>query len=180
MKITSISLAVVVCVGTLFAQRGPFDRGPRAELFQADQLKDYLGLSDQQLQDLKGVQSSFRDAAQPLMQQIAEKMRAVRQALKQDPNADVSQLRTDIAGLQTGVQNLRAQYRVQAQNYLTGEQTAKLAALQKALELMPAAHQAVGLNLLEPPEGFPAGAVGPQFRGPRGMGGPAFRVPPAQ
>ncbi len=180
MKITSVSLAVLVCVGALFAQRGPFGGGPRAELFRADQLKDYLGLSDHQLQDLKSVQSSFREAAQPLMQQIAEKMKAVREALKQDPNADVSQLRTDIAGLRDSVQNLRAEYRVRAQNYLTSEQTAKLAALQKALELMPAAHQALGLNLLEPPEGFPAGAVGPQFRRPRGMGGPAFRVPPAQ
>ncbi len=180
MKITSVSLAVLVCVGALFAQRGPFGGGPRVELLRADQLKDYLGLSDQQLQDLKGVQSAFRDAAQPLMQQIAEKMKAVREALRQDPNADVSQLRADIAGLQNSMQNLRAEYRIRGQNYLTGEQTAKLAALQKALELMLAAHQAVGLNLLEPPEGFPAGAAGPQFRGPRGMGGPGFRVPPAQ
>ncbi|NWG13690.1 MAG: Spy/CpxP family protein refolding chaperone [Acidobacteria bacterium] len=180
MKIKTLSLAALLCAGGLFAQRGPFGGGPRPGVFPVDQLKEYLGLSDQQLQDLKRVQSSLRDASEPLMQQIAEKMKSLRETLRQDPNADVSRLKSDIAKLQSDVQSLRAQYKTQALGYLTGDQTAKLAALKKAFELMPAAHQAVGLNLLDPPAGVPRGGVGPQFRGPGGMAGPGIGAPPRQ
>jgi len=74
------------------------------------------------------------------------------------------------------VKELRAQYGSQAQKILTEEQRTSLAALQKALDLMPTVRQAIGLNLLEGPEGFPGGFGGPEFFRGRGPGG----APPVQ
>jgi hypothetical protein len=55
---------------------------------------------------------------------------------------------------------------------LTDEQKTSLASLQKVLDLMPTVHQAIGLNLLEGPEGFPGGFGGPEFFRGHGPGAP--------
>jgi Spy/CpxP family protein refolding chaperone len=172
MKIATVSLAMLLSIAVVFAQQGPFGGGPRMGAVQTDQLKSFLNLSDQQLQDLKNVQTSFRDAAHPLMQQIREKAQTLRQTLQQDSNADVTQLKADLASLQNQVKGLRAQYRSQAQGLLTEEQKTTLATLQKALDLIPTVHQAIGLNLLEGPEGFPGGFGGPESMRGRGPGAP--------
>jgi Spy/CpxP family protein refolding chaperone len=172
MKIATVSFALLLAAGTAFAQRGMWGGGPGMGAAATDQLKAYLNLSDAQLQQITGIQSSFRDAARPLMQQMREKAQTLRQTLKADPNADVTQLEADLAGLRTQVSDLRAQYRTQADNVLTEDQKANLANLQKALELMPAAHQAIGLNLLEGPEGFAGGFGGHRFFRGRGPAAP--------
>jgi Spy/CpxP family protein refolding chaperone len=172
MKIATVSLAMLLSVAVVFAQQGPFGEGPRMGAGQTDQVKSFLNLSDQQLQDLKNLQTSFRDAAHPLMQQIREKAQTLRQTLQQDSNADVAQLKADLASLQGQVKDLRTQYRNQALAVLTEQQKTSLATLQKALEMMPTARQAMGLNLLEGPEGFPGGFGGPEFLRGRGPGAP--------
>lgn len=179
MKIFKVPLAVLLCAGMLVAQQGAPDRG-RRNMMQTDQLRAYLGLTDQQMQELQGVQSSFREAARPLMQQIADKANALRQARQQNPvdSALVSQLQGDLKGLRDQVESLRTQYRTQAQGFLTADQKAKLDALEKALELMPAARQAVGLNLLEAPAGAAEWAPGPMPRGRRAGGGLPAGAPP--
>lgn len=176
MKIATVSFALLLTASTAFAQSGMWGRGPGMGAAATDQVKAYLNLSDAQLQQITGLQSSFREAARPLMQQMREKAKTLRQTLKNDPNADVTQLKADMASLRSQVKDLRAQYRTQADNVLTEDQKASLATLQKALELVPTAHQAIGLNLLEGPEGFAGGFGGPRFFRGRGRG-PA--APPA-
>lgn len=163
MKISTVTLAVLLAAGVVFAQQGPFGGEGRMGVVQTDQVKAFLSLSDQQLQALSGIQTSFREAAHPLMQQIREKAQTLRQTLQQDRNADVTQLKADLAGLQDQVKDLRAQYRRQSLQILTDEQKTSLASLQKLLDLMPTVHQAIGLNLLEGPDGFPGGFGGPEF-----------------
>jgi len=179
MRITVGCLSVLLGAVTLFAQEGPFGRGGRMIPARTDEVQAFLSLSDQQVKDLSAVRNTFRDAARPLMQQIGEKMRALRDAREQDPNsALVTQLRADLADLQKQEQTLRAQYRSQAQAILTEQQKSKLAALQQALELMPVARQAAGLNLLDAPQDFPGGPGGAWMGGPRPQGGLRSGAPP--
>lgn len=179
MRITAGCLSLLLGAMTLFAQQGPFGRGGGMMMARTDEVQAFLGLSDQQVKDLNAVRSTFRDAARPLMQQIGEKMKALRDAREQDPNsATVTQLKADLADLQKQEQTLRSQYRSQAQAILTGQQKSKLAALQQALELMPVARQAVGLNLLDAPQDFPGGPGGAWMGGPRPHGGLGPEVPP--
>ncbi len=172
MRIATVLFAVLLVAGAAFAQQGPAAAAPHRGLVQTDLIKSFLNLSDQQVQDLTGIETSFRDAARPLMQQMREKGQTIRQTLQQDPQADISQLQSDLASLRTQIKDLRAQYQAQAQKVLTEDQKTSLASLQKALELMPTAHQAMALNLLEQPEGFPGGFGGGQPFARRGRGAP--------
>jgi len=179
MKIVTVWMVVLLCCGVLPADQRPFDRAPRADGIQADQLKTYLGLSDQQLQDLKALQGQFREAARPIAEQLGEKAKELRQARQQDPvdEALVSRLQAEIAGLQSQVAVLRTQFQSHAQGVLTADQMARLAALEQALALVPAAHQAAALNLLDAPEGAPGRGMGPQSGGRRNPGGPPAGFP---
>ncbi len=172
MRIATVLFAVLLVTAAVFAQQGPAAGTPHRGMVQTDLIKSFLNLSDQQVQDLTGIESSFREAARPLMQQMREKGQTLRQTLQQDPKADISQLQSDLANLRTQIKNLHTQYQSQAQNVLTPEQKTNLATLQKALELMPTIHQAMGLNLLERPEGFPGGFGGGQFSMRHGRGAP--------
>jgi Spy/CpxP family protein refolding chaperone len=173
MKITTMSLAALLCAGALLAQQGSPKWGQRPNGAPTDKVKAFLNLTDQQVQDLTAVQVSFRQAARPLRQQMEEKAKAQRQASAQNPvdSALVTQLQADLASLRTQQQSLHATYRTQALNILSDQQKTGLANLQQALDLMPAAHQAAGLNLLELPQGFQGGPGARRFgRGPRPAG----------
>jgi len=179
MKIAGVCLAVLLGAVLLFALQGPFERGRGMNAVPTDRVQTFLSLSDQQLQDLKAVQSSFREAAAPMMQKIGEKMRALREAVEQDPDsALVTQLKAELADLRTQEQNLRSQYRAQAEAILTSQQKTRLAVLQQALELMPIIRQATGLNLLDAPQDFPGGPGGARMGGPPPLGGLRTGAPP--
>jgi len=173
MKITTTLLSVLFCGGVLLAQPGPRDRGPMAMVPQTDPLKAFLSLTDAQLQSLKDVQKAERDAAEPVMEQIAAKSKELREALHQNPvdQAQVDKLKAALADLQKQLQSLRDQFQPQALNILNAQQKTALATLQKALELIPAAQQAVFFNLLDSPQGAPGGFGPTGHRGPGMMGG---------
>ncbi len=162
MKITYVALAVLAGVAALFSQGRFGPPGPPP----ADEVKAYLTLTDQQLQDLASIQSSLRTAQEPLVQQLREKMQALREALRADTvdSALVTQLKAAIASLQAELQSVRAPYRTKALAVLTDKQKASLASLQQALDLMQTAYEAAALNLLDRPEGFPGGPGGPPPR----------------
>ena len=171
-KILTVSLAVLLCSGVALAQRG-FRSEADSATIPLDQLKTYLNLTDQQLQNLKSIQSDFRDAAGPITQQIRETSQALREAMQQNDTANAAKYQAALDALQKDLAALRSQYRVKAVNILTNDQKGKLALLQQALDLMPVAQQAGSLNLLE----MPAGG-GPGFRQPGMRGrGPGERRP---
>jgi Spy/CpxP family protein refolding chaperone len=119
-----------------------------------DALKEYLALTDSQVTQLKELRTKRFEAAKPIMEQIRTKSQELRTLLDSanpDP-AKVGQLTVEIKNLREQLKNLRTSDQDSALAILTPEQRTKLKALEDALKLMPAAHQAVGLGLLEAPQ----------------------------
>lgn len=153
MKIVKVSLAVLLLAGMALAQQGAAGRGQmRAQ--PAGALKDYLKLTDDQIASIRAVRAATRETLNPMAQQLKQKSQALREALKADPidsNA-VSGLRKEIAALRDQIKAARTEAGTKTRSVLDATQLGLLAELEKVLTLQAAAHQAVGLNLLEPPE----------------------------
>jgi Spy/CpxP family protein refolding chaperone len=180
MKFKAILVAAVLSAGTLLAQTGPIKRGPRGEA-NLDALKQFLELSDQQVEELKAARKDFfANEVRPTMEQIREKRLALREEMQREsPNAAiVGQLQVEIAELGNQIKEKQAGQAEQLRGMLTDTQRTKLAELEQAASLLPAMHQARALSLLEAPEGGPGAGMGPGMgpfggrggfgRGPRG------------
>jgi Spy/CpxP family protein refolding chaperone len=116
-------------------------------------LKAFLNLSDAQIQGLVQLQQQKGQTLQPLVQQstqIQQKLQQVLAAPSPDPAA-VGQLVIAMAALSQQFQQTAASFQQQAANSLQPDQKTKLPPLQLALELHPAALQAVSLGLLNAP-----------------------------
>jgi hypothetical protein len=120
---------------------------------QPPDLKVFLNLSDSQFQGLVQLQQQKGQALQPLVQQAAQIEQKLQQILAA-PNPDavtVGQLVIAIANLRQQIQQIAASFQQQASNLLQSDQKTKLPPLYLALELHPAALQAVSLGLLNAP-----------------------------
>ena len=121
---------------------------------QPPDLKVFLNLSDGQIQGLVQLQQQKGQALQPVVQQAAETQQRLQQVLEA-PNPDpaiVGQLVIAIAALRQQIQQIAGgSFQQQASNLLQSDQKTKLPPLQLALELHPAALQAVFLGLLNAP-----------------------------
>jgi hypothetical protein len=119
-----------------------------------------LQLSDQQVQSITALQSSFRDTVKPIHQQIMTKEQELKQEMaKASPDsAVVAQLMVDVKNLRSQIKTARAGQQPQLLALLSDGQKSSLASLQQALSLQQAAHQAAGLGLIDAPQGaFPGG-----------------------
>jgi len=138
-----------------------------------DALKAFLGLTDAQVQQLTELRRSHPEAMKPFAEQLQAKAQALREEMsKTNPDAaKVGQLMVEMKAIREQMRAERVKLNDQAKALLNEAQKAKLAELEKAMELAPAIRQAIGLGLLSGPEG--AGA-GPGWRGPGmpGLGGP--------
>lgn len=177
------ALTIASC---LFGQPGP---GPAADQQPATPtaLITALTLNDTQVASLTQLQTQKRAQIQPIAQQLADKQKAIHDALAKDApdvNAIAAAL-VQAAALQKQIKAIESSYTAQALAILTAAQKTKLAELEKALALQDAVRQAIGFDLLTPPEPpagagpgagrSPAGMPGPGmmgFRGPMGMRGP--------
>jgi len=120
---------------------------------QPPDLKAVLNLSDSQIQGLVQIQLQKGQTLQPAVQQVAQAQQKLQQILA-SPNPDpatVGQLVIAMASLGQQVQQIAVSFQQQASNLLQSDQQIKLAPLQLALELHPAALQAVSLGLLNAP-----------------------------
>jgi len=150
-------------------------------------LKTFLGLTDAQVTQLRELRQQERQALRSVVQQVAEKHRALREALQAgstDATA-LGQLLVDIQNLRKQIQSTNENFRSQALALLTADQKAKLAQLEAAAKLAPAIRQAAALNLLAPPAGAGFGlglgrlglGLGPEAPAAGMMGvGPAMRM----
>lgn len=137
--------------------------------------KQYLGLSDPQMQSLQTIVRNKDQAQQALWQQIGEKNRQLYQLLDAGTGSatQIGQLMLDIRNLEKQTPTLEAPYRQQALNVLTPDQKTKLGKLDEALKLQGTASQAAMLLLLEYPriglpvpfEGGGIGSTSPGFSG---------------
>lgn len=140
-----------------------------------DALKAFLGLTDAQVQQLTELRRSHPEAMKPYAEQLQTKAQALREEmLKANPDAaKVGQLMVEMKAIREQMRAERVKLNDQAKALLTEAQKAKLAELEKAMELAPAIRQAIGLRLLNGPEGVGAGSGrrGPGLLGP-GAAGP--------
>lgn len=144
-------------------------------------LKEALGLTDQQMQQLLDLRKQAAEDNRAVVEQIRAKRQELA-TLMQAANPDAAkagQLLVDIKKLEDQRRAKLEEFRTKALALLTAEQKQKLADLEKALTLGPAARQAVGLGLIVPPQGAPGmfGAPGrlAPIRGLRSGRGAAMR-----
>jgi len=137
---------------------------------QLTALKDYLGLTDQQVQQITDMRRkaaeenrTLAEQARTIRQQIADLMKSA----NPDP-ARIGQLHLDLRKLHEQRLARLEQVRTQALTVLNAEQKQKLADLEKALSLGPAARQAAALGLIAPPQRGAGAGAGRPF-GLRGM-----------
>jgi Spy/CpxP family protein refolding chaperone len=121
-------------------------------------VKQYLNLSDSQLQALEDVQKNRAAADQAIYKQISDKQMAINNLLASGSNdaLQVGQLTLDINNLRKQVRTSSAQFRDPALAVLTPDQKSRLPGLTSAMQLQPTASQAVSLDLID-------GATGPQI-----------------
>lgn len=169
MKLTWI--AVLTIAGAVaFAQPAAPQTPP-----SPDELKTALGLSDAQVTALQQLEGQKRTQIQPVGQQLADKQKALHDALeKATPDANaIAAILIQIQSLQNQIKTINTSFQTQATATLTADQKTKLQALQTAQALREAVQQAEGLNLLARPEEPAAGGPGPRrVAGPQGP--PAF------
>jgi Spy/CpxP family protein refolding chaperone len=121
-----------------------------------EDLKQALGLTDAQLQQLQALQRTKQMASQAIYQQIGAKQKQLNDMLNSDkPDAQtLGQLEIDMANLRKQTMGT-ASVKDQALAILTDAQKAKLADLQNAMKLQRAAGEALGLGLIDPPPQAP-------------------------
>ena len=115
-------------------------------------LVQYLGLSDAQLQSLLAIQTSRNSANQAIYKQINDKQTTINNLIAAGSNdaLQIGPLTIDINNLRKQLQTSGAPFRDQALAVLTVDQKTKLAGLTNALQLQPAAYQAISLDLIDP------------------------------
>ncbi len=129
------------------------------------ELKRYLNLDDAQIQQINQARREALQGTQPPAKQLVQAQRELREML-QSPNPDpaaIGKKTLEVQSLREQLRNSRQTVSQAVLNVLTPDQRAKLADLEQAIKLAPAARQAVQLGLIEPPE-RPAERIGPARR----------------
>jgi Spy/CpxP family protein refolding chaperone len=149
-------LLLILTTGVLLAQAPPpaGAPGPGAQARPAmAALKTFLGLTDQQVEQLVQLRREQQETVRPIREQAAATQKALQDALAaSSPDAAaVGKLTLDLRNLRQQVQQINENYRNQALGLLDDAQKAKLQNLQRLVRLLPAVHAATALNLLLPP-----------------------------
>jgi Spy/CpxP family protein refolding chaperone len=124
---------------------------PPNEAFQ--ELKTALGLSDSQLEQLRKILEERSIASRQISEQIFQKQTELNNLLRSGSRdaTRIGQLTIDIHLLRMQPPAPDEQWRQRALTVLTPEQRVKLGPFDQAMKLSTTAHQAVTLNLIDPP-----------------------------
>ena len=148
--------AIIVCGQVNSGNVGIAIFPPPAQAFE--EIKQYLALSDTQVNQLRSLLDERTAAAQEIYRQIEAKQTELNVLLRSGSRdlSRIGQLTIDIHTLSTQAPPPSDQWRQKALAVLTPEQRVKLGPLDQALKLSTPAHQAVTLNLVDaPPAGRP-------------------------
>lgn len=117
------------------------------------EIKQYLSLTDAQMQSLQAIQDSRDQASQNIYNQISQKNQTLYQILNSDSGsaAQLGQLLLDIHNLEKQLPLVDGPYKTQSLAVLTADQKAKLPKLSEALQLQATAGQAGMLLLIDYP-----------------------------
>lgn len=154
----AVVVLTVVSGAALWAQDAQRPAAPPPPARQAiAALRNQLGLTDQQVQQLTQLRREQEQVLQPLRQQIQEKAKALRDLMaapSPDP-AVVGSLTLELRNLRQQVRQTNETYHERALAVLTPEQKTKLENLQnaarRAARIGPAVRAATLLNLILPP-----------------------------
>ena len=135
MRLTTLLVTGALAVSTLAAQPGP--RGERQRGPQVDQIKSYLGLSEEQIQQFQTLRQSFRESVRTIMEDTRAKRQQLREELaRESPSPTiVGDLTVQLRQVRQQVGEKRKEFGEQARALLTEEQKTKLAALEEAKAL---------------------------------------------
>jgi len=168
-------LVLVVAAATAMFAQGPGGlhmHGMAAHSTTA--VQNYLNLTSAQISSLQQLRQSEMAALKPIYEQIRP-LRETLRTQEEGSSADatgVGQTVLSIKSLEQQAAPIRASFQQQALAVLTAAQKTQLAALQNAMSLMPAMHEAMSLNLLTPPTSGPGSAeFGPEMMPPGRFGG---------
>lgn len=123
----------------------------------ADQLKTYLNLTDGQIAGLQQVQTRKQEAERKIYEEMQQKSQALNAMLEMNSTdaARIGQLMIEIQKLRKQLPVSGEPYRSQALAVLSADQRTKLPALVQAMQLQPAAYQAISFNLFDHPDSGP-------------------------
>ncbi len=116
-----------------------------------ERIRSFLALTDGQLQQLQQIQQQAGASIEALLASSEQKEQALRSALSA-ASPDAGAVGRAVLDTQTGhkqAQQIRETARQNAIAVLTPDQRQKLQALSDAMALVPAAHEAGGLGLLQ-------------------------------
>jgi len=148
MNLKTIAIAGLLGAGLMFAQPG--ERGWRGP--QPDALKQFLNLTDGQVQQIRDVTKQQMEGVKPIADQMREKGNALRDEMKKESpdQAKVGQLSVDLKNLREQLKSKRAARGDSLSAVLTPDQREKLKSLEEAAKLGPAVRQAAALGLITP------------------------------
>jgi hypothetical protein len=137
------------------------DKGTGSPVAAYTELKQYLSLTDAQLQSLQTILDNRSQAVQNIYTQISQKNQTLSQLLNSDSGtaAQLGQLLLDIRSLQKQLPLNDAPYKTQAVGVLAADQKAKLPKLAEAPQLQATAGQAGMLLLIDAPVTGPPGIL---------------------
>ncbi len=173
MRNVTLAFLPLVAMGAALAQ-GPMGPGAPAAF---SELKQYLGLTDAQVQQMQQARQQMHSNFQTLATQIREKRQALSTQLDSGTAdaAAVGRTVLEIQALHKQQLQARETLRQNVTALLTAEQKTKLKNLEQTAELMAPVRQAMALGLLAPaaPGGIgrrgPFGGIGPAVPMGRGM-----------
>jgi len=163
MRSIRLFLIISICAVALMAQGRPWagQNAPGAPALAA--VKEYLGLSDSQIQQLQDLRKQQIEETQSIRQQIREKNQelvTLRRQTNPDPTR-VGQLVLELQRLREQLRNINQNYHERALALLDSSQKAKLDELTKQATRMnrvrAVVNGATALNLLLPPAAPGAG-----------------------
>lgn len=179
-------ILTLLWTGALGAQ-APFDElqkvDPSTEDVGPSPLQAFLDLSEHQVYNLEQLNRELQEAIVPLFFEIWQVQWKLFQMTRDEDASAEEVLETffgTLVDLSNQIQDARSAHRVKVLVLLHAEQRLGLAELQEAIELLPAAREAVCSNLVEPPAFgletaclpelgipfFPGSLLGPQLGSP--------------
>ena len=173
MSTTRILVAVLMCFGISFGQEAPppdTDGIPRLSFGGIEALRAEIGLNHRQLERLREIDFAREDALFPYARDAFEREWALRRELRAaQPSEDrLRMIGEDLERINIEIERVNSQHRAAAHALLSSHQLAALRRLGMAFASVQAAQEAIRVNLIEPPPGYPVGLL--PF-GPFGLGG---------
>ena len=168
---TRMLIAAVLCYGIAFGQEPRPDTiaelppgvpgTPVVSWGGTEALQEALSLNERQIERLSEINFAIEDETFPLAREAFEKNWELRRALRATPpnEAVFLMIGEDLKRIDEQVRSVTAEHREMARAILSVQQIAVLGRLEAAIGLLQAAQEAVRVNLIAGPGGYPAGSL---------------------